>query len=731
MAAKGQISENSRRIAKNTLLLYFRMFLLMLIGLYTSRVVLSALGIEDFGVYGAVGDVVAGFTFITASLSAAISRYMAHGLGKSDPDRLKRVFSTGVLIQLAFALLMVILVESVGTWMLYHKLQIPDGRMTAAGWVLQCSLGVLVLNLLSVPYNATIIAHERMGAFALISFIEACLALLVALLLKISPVDKLQSYAVLMLAVSLIIRLCYGFYCHRHFEESRGRLVFDRSLIREMTGFAGWNYFGSSAYVFNTRVVNVVVNIFFGVTMNAARLVALKVEGLLKQFVSNFLTALNPQITKSWASGDREYCFELVRKGAKYTFWMLLIMFIPLLVWTRPLLVLWLTEARVPESAPLFTRLAIVALMVDMTGNTLVTLVQATGKVRRYYIVTGLVSYLCLPLVWLAFKLGAPAYWAYLCFIIVYSAVFALKLLLLRAQTGFPIGRFFRSFFTVTDGERAFILRKTARFMPDRMFLRWKYRVSFGRRLNLRKPERFTEKIQWLKLNDHRAIYHKMADKLEVKKLVAERIGPEYVIPTIWTCDSALDIDMGRLPERFAVKCTHDSGSTVVCPDKASFDHKSAFAKLDAALKVDFYKRDREWVYKGLKPHIIIEKYLGEDVRDYKFFCFGGKPRFFKIDFDRFSGHRANYYDLEGQLLPYGEKDFLPDPERELEIPRNLGRMVELAAKLSAGTRFLRVDFYDIDGKIWFGELTFYPNSGFREWLSDEQDIEIGKLIEL
>ena len=435
----GQLSENSRRLARNTLLLYFRMFLLLLIGLFTSRVVLRTLGVEDYGVYNVVGGVVTVFTFLTNSISAAISRYLAVGLGKGDPVHLQRIFSTGVLIQLGLSLLLVLLTETAGVWWLNHRLIIPDGRLEAARWVLHCSLGVLVVTLLAVPYNAAIIAHERMSAFAVISLGEALLKLGVALLLFFSPFDKLISYAVLMLGVAVLVRAAYGLYCRRFFAETRGKLVYDPALTREMTAFAGWSFFGSSGYVLNTQGAGQVVNLFFGVAINAARGIALQIENTVKQFVSNFLTALNPQITKSWAAGEREYCFELVRKGAKYAWLVILACFIPIFGEAEWLLGIWLGPDKVPPFAPVFVRLALVGLLVDLAGNSLHTLVQATGKVKRFYLVTGLTSYLGLPLTWLCFKLGMGPSWAYFVFIAVYLAVFVERIVLVHRLTGFPL----------------------------------------------------------------------------------------------------------------------------------------------------------------------------------------------------------------------------------------------------------------------------------------------------
>lgn len=440
----GQLSENSRRLARNTLLLYFRMFLLLLIGLFTSRVVLRTLGVEDYGVYNVVGGVVTVFTFLTNSISAAISRYLAVGLGKGDPAQLRRIFSTGVVIQLGLSLLLVLLVETAGLWWLNHKLVIPAGRLEAARWVLQCSLGVLVVTLLAVPYNAAIIAHERMSAFAVISLGEALLKLGVALLLFFSPFDKLISYAVLMFGVALLVRAAYGLYCRRLFAETRGPLVYDRALTREMTAFAGWSFFGSSGYVLNTQGAGQVVNLFFGVAVNAARGVALQVENTVKQFVSNFLTALNPQITKSWAAGDRDYCFELVRKGAKYAWLVILACALPVWGEAELLLDVWLGPDQVPPHAAGFVRLALLGLLVDLAGNSLHTLVQATGRVKRFYLITGLTSYLGLPLTWLCFHLGRGPLWAYVVFIAVYLAVLVERIVLVHRLADFPLRPYLR-----------------------------------------------------------------------------------------------------------------------------------------------------------------------------------------------------------------------------------------------------------------------------------------------
>lgn len=755
------------------------MLLLMLIGLFTSRVVFRALGIADYGVYNAVGGVVAVFTFLTASVSAAISRFLAVGLGEGDPARLRRIFSTGVLIQLGFAALLVLLVETAGVWWLEHRMDIPAERMDAAHWVLQCAMGVLVVNLLAVPYNAAIIAHERMSAFAVISIGEAVLKLTVALLLYFSSYDKLVTYAALMLGVAVLVRAAYGFYCRRHFAESRGRLVWDGALVREMTAFAGWSFFGSSAYVFNTQGATLIVNLFFGVAVNAARGLALQVENIIKQFVTNFLTALNPQITKSWAAGEKDYCFELVRKGVKFSWLVILFFAVPILAEGEVLLRLWLgSDKPLPPHTVTFVYLTLLCLLADVGSNPLLTLVQATGRVRRYYLVTGLTSYLGLPLAWLAFRLGAGPAWAYLVFAAVYLAVSVLRVVMARRLTGFPVRPFVQLvlylaalslvvlevpivllphpsvpqgarlfaillgwllmafgtwFFLLTPGERAVVFRKIAKWLPDGAYLRMKYALVFGRPLSVDGAMTFTEKIQWQKLRDRNPLYHTLVDKAAVKPYVAERIGAEHVVPTLGVWERPEQIDWDALPEQFVLKCTHDSGSTVICTDKASFDRRAACDKLAAALACDYWKRDREWAYKDVPRRIIAEEYLGAGLADYKIFCFGGKPEFLFVATDRDNPDaetKFDFFDTSWRHLDIHNGH--PNAATPPAEPAHFGQMLALAEALADKFPQVRIDFYETpDGRVLFGEYTFYHWSGFVPFDPDRADAQLGQYFKI
>lgn len=436
------ISANSKRIAKNTLFLYFRTILVMVISLYTSRVVLATLGVEDYGIYNVVGGVVAMFGMISGALSSAISRFITFELGRGDTDRLKKIFSTSVNIQIGISLIIILLGETIGLWFLNHMMNIPAERMGAANWVLHCSLLTFAINLISIPYNAAIIAHERMSVFAYVSILEVSLKLVIVYLLYISLWDKLITYSILLVAVAACIRFVYGVYCSRHFEETKYGAVHDKSLIKEMGGFAGWSFLTNTAYLFNTQGVNILINLFFGVGVNAARGIATQVEHALMQFVNNFTTALNPQITKSYAAGNMQEMNSLVIRGAKFSFLLSLLICLPVIMETGVVLRLWLVE--VPEHTAAFVRLAIIATMIDRLGNTGYTACMATGNIRKYVLWVTFVGCLVFPLTYLAYKMGATVEMAYVIYILVYIGVTGTRLWIMKGLLHFPVWDFIR-----------------------------------------------------------------------------------------------------------------------------------------------------------------------------------------------------------------------------------------------------------------------------------------------
>lgn len=398
-----QIHNNNKRIAKNTLLLYLRMIFLLSISLFTSRVVLQTLGVEDYGIYNVVGGVVAVFAFLNGAMAGATQRYLNFDLAKNDTNALSETFNTALIIHTLIAFVIILLSETVGLWFMYEKMVIPEERMTAAMWVFQCAILVMSINIISVPYNAAIIAHEKMGAFAYISLLEAALKLIIVYMLYISPVDKLILYAVLLLVVSVVIRFVYSSYSHRHFEETRFHFTWNTEKLKEMGSFASWNLIGNLALMGVTQGLNMLLNVFFGPVVNAARGIAVQVQGAIQQFANNFQTAINPQITKSYASNQLKYMHSLVCRGSKFSFFMVLFMSMPFLIMTDQVLTIWLKTP--PAYTSTFLRIILLNAMIDCLSNPLNNAVNASGKIRMFQLTNGVLMLSIVPLAYVALRM--------------------------------------------------------------------------------------------------------------------------------------------------------------------------------------------------------------------------------------------------------------------------------------------------------------------------------------
>ena len=432
--------KNSKRIAKNTLLLYFRMLLLMVVSLYTSRVILNALGVVDYGIYNVVGGVVTMFSVLSGSLTAAITRFLTFEIGTGNRQRLNAVFSTSITIQLLIVLVVLLLAETVGLWFVNNKLVIPPDRLWAANWCYQLSMVTFCVNLVSVPYNAAIVAHERMSAFAYISIFQAVGILCIALGVAHVQYDSLLFYSAMVTLLSLLIRVIYGVYCKFHFEECVYRPQLDKPLIREMFSFAGWNFIGSSSYIVRDQGGTILTNLFFGPSLNSARAIAIKVSATVTSFVQNFMVALNPQITKSYASGDRAYMMTLIFQGARLSYYILLLLSVPIILNTHYILVLWLRL--VPEYTVVFIQLILVFSLSESLSNPLVTAMLATGRIRNYQIVVGLVSFLNIPVSYVLLLFGFPPETILVVAIVLGQCCLFARLYMLRPLIGLNIRDF-------------------------------------------------------------------------------------------------------------------------------------------------------------------------------------------------------------------------------------------------------------------------------------------------
>ena len=437
-----QTVNRTARIAKNTLMLYFRMFILLLVGLYTSRVVLDALGENDYGVYNVIGGVVAMFTIISGALNSAVTRFITFEMGKGCEARLNKVYSTAVTIQLILAMVVVAVAEPVGLWFINNEMTIDPARIPAARMVLHFSLLAFVFNLMSVPQMASITAHEKMSAYAYIGILDGLLRLVAALMIMHSSGDRLVYYAALMCGAVLVVRLTYGIYCRINFEECRYRPVMDASLIREMFSFAGWNFIGVTSGVLREHGGNILVNLFYGTAVNAARGVAVQLNGAIQGFVTNFMTAVNPQITKSYAAGENEYMFILVRKSSRMSFYLLFVLALPVLFNTEFILSIWLKE--VPSHTVLFVQLFLMFALSESLSNPLITAMLATGKIRDYQLIVGGLQLLNLPVSYIFLKMGAMPEVTVVVAIVISQVCFFVRLYMLGRMTGLKICHFLR-----------------------------------------------------------------------------------------------------------------------------------------------------------------------------------------------------------------------------------------------------------------------------------------------
>lgn len=404
-----KISGNKyKRMAKNAGMLYFRMLLTMAVALYTSRVILQTLGIEDFGIYNVVAGFVTMLGFLHGAMSSATQRFLAFELGKPGDRDVRGIFSMSLNIHILIALFVLVLGETIGLWFLKNQLTIPADRMIAATWVFHLALLSFMITIVSVPYNALIIAHERMSIFAWVSIIDVLLKLLIVFMLGWFGFDKLILYAVLSLSVVLIIFIIYRTYCKKIFVESRFRLYWDKKLFQVMLSYTGWNLWGNIAAVMSGQGVNVMLNIFFGPSVNAARAIAMQVSAALNSFVQNIQVAINPQIIKSYAAQDMTYMHQLVCYGAKYNFFVLLLLSLPVLNNIELILPVWL--GIVPESTAIFAKLVICSILIDSLSPPLMTAAQATGRIKLYQFIVGGILLLNVPVSYFILKRGGEPY---------------------------------------------------------------------------------------------------------------------------------------------------------------------------------------------------------------------------------------------------------------------------------------------------------------------------------
>lgn len=395
---------NNKTIAKNTIFLYIRMMVTMVVSLYTSRVILQVLGVDDYGIYQAVGGIVGFLGFLNAAMSAGSSRFITFGLGEGDEVKLKKIFSTTLTGHIILALLIVFIAETAGLWFLHNKMVIPPDRLNATLWVFHLSVLTAFFTLTQVPYNACIIAHEKMSVYAYVSIIEAVLKLVIVYLLTIGNMDKLILYAILLAVLQLSILTYYRFYCVRRFVEAHFKLSIDKKLFKEIAGFSSWSLFANGSIALNSQGILILLNMFFSPSVVAARAISLQVNSAANQFVNNFQTAANPQIVKLYAAKEYEKSKQLLLQTTRFSFYLMLLLSLPICMTAEPLLKLWL--GIVPEYSVIFLQIIVVQSLFHVFDVSFYRALFAKGQLRENALISPTLGFIQFPVVYLLFKMG-------------------------------------------------------------------------------------------------------------------------------------------------------------------------------------------------------------------------------------------------------------------------------------------------------------------------------------
>jgi len=432
-------SENNKRIAKNTLLLYFRMILVSVVSLFTTRIMLEQLGVENFGIYNVVGGIVGFLGMLNGSMTSATQRFLAFELGSGDVKSYNRVFSMLLTIFVTLSVVLMLIAVAIGPWLINDFIVIPGEKRNVAMWVYYFSVVTFFVSLIAIPYMSSIIAHEKMGIYAFMSFIEVIFKLLLVYVLYISAFDKLLTYGFLTMCVAFMITMCYCVYCIYKIKGCKFHFLWEKALFRQLLSYIGWNLFGSVTTILNYQGQTLVLNLFFGPLVNAAKAISDKINGIVGSFSSNFFMAVRPQIIKSYASGDHAYMFKLINRSSKFSFYLLFLVTLPLIILMQKILTLWLGANQVTNNMIVFSQLMLVFSLVNVFESPITTVIQATGNIKKYEIVIGCGTLLLLPICYYLFTIGFPAYYSLIVLILIYAVAQIFRLLIAKQQVGLSI----------------------------------------------------------------------------------------------------------------------------------------------------------------------------------------------------------------------------------------------------------------------------------------------------
>ena len=433
-------SANNKRIAKNTCFLYIRMLFLMVISIYTSRVILASLGVEDYGIYNVVGGIVVISSFFRNTMAGATERFLSFCLGQGDSKVLQDTFKTAMFLHLIICLITLLLAETLGLWFLNHKLNIPLDRLLSANVVFQFSIITFIFSTISAPYNAVLISREKMGVFAYFALFEATMKLMIAYAISTDIMDRLILFAFLLMINSFLLRLLYAWYCRRHFAEVKFSMKYHPGILKKMTGYMGWSLYANLAGVFYGEGINMLLNIFFGPAVNAARGLAYQIQHAIINFTTNFQMAVNPQIVKYYAAEQMSEMYTLMKRSSRFSFYVLLLICMPVLFCTDILFSIWLIE--VPEYAIVFCRLVLVISLIDTVSNPLTTATKATGKLRLNALLGGTNLLLIIPISYIFLKKGLPPTVVFYVNIVIAIIGMLIRLFINKRLIRFPVWDF-------------------------------------------------------------------------------------------------------------------------------------------------------------------------------------------------------------------------------------------------------------------------------------------------
>ena len=775
------------RIARNTAVIYVRMVVTILVGIITSRLVLQALGASDVGIYSAVGSTVALISFITGALTATTVRFMNFEMGKADGDA-NRMFNICHVIHIGGALVLFLLLESIGLWYMHTYLNVPPGKEGDAMFVFQVSTVVACLGIANVPFQSLFNVHERFATVAIVDIVNALVKLGLVIGLLYWKGNGLRLYAVLMSVTTWICFIVYRWLCCVRWPDIiRWKFVRERKAYKEVLVFNNYNLLSSASMIARSQGSNMLINAFFGTTVNAAYYYAGTVQNYVNQFIANFDTAAAPQITQNIGAGNAGRSVTLAERVCRICILLFLLLFFPLWSELDFILNLWL-GAKIPEGTVLMCRWTLLVAAASATSAGLAQLINAYGRVKWYKIEFSVLYLGCLVAGWLLYRAGHPAYTIIICFVIADLLSRVIQLILLHYQFDFKIGRFLKEaylrpvvaaailigwlalyrllplesawaklvgilltglvtavvlyFVGLKPGERKeirrFLSRKWHEWMLDRhhdKVVQKEWKKRFGHTIDWNNPKDINEKIQWLMCFSDTSEWTRLSDKVKVRDYVADKGYQDLLVPLLGTWKRAADIPWDTLPEKFVLKCNHDSGSTHIIDQ--STDRQTVATALDEAMKVKYGYRHGEMHYNGIDPCILAEQFLdsGEAVPvDYKVWCFDGKPYCIWACHSRTADAvYVNVYDLDWNPRPEASvfTDHYRDGGSSLPKPATLPQMLEAAAKLSEGLPEVRVDFYEVRGKLYFGEMTFASLMGRMDFYTDDFLKELGDQVKL